>query len=481
MNDTAVEIVELPAVPLRARRVPRAHSHRVDDYIRHAIVPEVVGRLERLPARRRSRISLGQALKGWLAENATSLPEWFPREEDGGDAASAFTWFADFVMDQTEAVDAVSGWAFSSGWGGRGTDELAPDGLVCLVDGLLRDALENANVVVRLSSPVLEVDYECGSGRAGGACPATVVVAAAEVGAAPEVHEFDRVIVTAPLGVLKASVDLPPAPPPPLLPGHAARYVGQPTGAIRFTPPLPPWKQAAIRRLGVGRSFKLALAWKAAEDGGPPPFWEGFQDGSDVELLGLISGRDGRTGRARRAKPSLGQGEHWEFVNLTPFARKARKTNNVSAVPYVLCGETDAAHAQYLSGLPEAAAVARAMTALRRAFGPHVPDPAFTASRSWTDAEPFQRGALSYWAVGSGPADSAALAEPVAGGALLFAGEAANMHHPQLMVGAYLSGLWAADAAAHILRTGGLEDRGHDWRGENVYQSAGHEDEWDFI
>ena len=53
------------------------------------------------------------------------------------------------------------------------------------------------------------------------------------------VHKADAVLVTLPLGVLKASA---------------------PPSAVAFNPPLPDWKTQAIQRLGFGNLNKVILA-----------------------------------------------------------------------------------------------------------------------------------------------------------------------------------------------------------------------------
>lgn len=66
-----------------------------------------------------------------------------------------------------------------------------------------------------------------------------------------ETHAVDAVIVTLPLGVLKA-------------------------GAVQFDPPLPTWKTSAIQRLGMGHLEKVALRF-------PEVFWD-----RDVEFIGQL-------------------------------------------------------------------------------------------------------------------------------------------------------------------------------------------------
>jgi polyamine oxidase len=101
-----------------------------------------------------------------------------------------------------------------------GPDLILPGGYRQIVDHLARD------LTIRLDAEVTRIAH-------GGA---TVTV-----DTAGEVFEADRVIVTVPLGVLKA-------------------------GTIEFDPPLPDAKQQAIRRLGFGLLDKVVLRFDE-------PFW----------------------------------------------------------------------------------------------------------------------------------------------------------------------------------------------------------------
>jgi monoamine oxidase len=96
----------------------------------------------------------------------------------------------------------------------------------------------------------------------------------------------------------------------------------------------------------------------------------------------------------------------------------------------------------------EAAAVDFALAYLRRAFGGRV-DRLFAGGASlvtrW-DADPLVRGAYCYAVPGAALARDA-LAEPVAGGHLMFAGEACYVPFAGTVAGAWLSGQAAARAA----------------------------------
>jgi monoamine oxidase len=97
----------------------------------------------------------------------------------------------------------------------------------------------------------------------------------------------------------------------------------------------------------------------------------------------------------------------------------------------------------------EAAAVDYALGQLRELFGNRV-DRLFSESGSlvthW-DADPWIRGAYCYAVPGQSQARDR-LGEPLAGGHLMFAGEACNVPYAGTLAGAWISGQQAARAAA---------------------------------
>lgn len=118
-----------------------------------------------------------------------------------------------------------------------GPDLILPGGYRQLIDHVAAD------LTIRLGVEVTRIIHDAAGVR---------------VETAGEVFEADRVIVTVPLGVLKA-------------------------GAIAFDPPLPDAKRAAIRRLGFGLLDKVVLRFDT-------PFWTRQFD-ADTDMIG-IAGRD---------------------------------------------------------------------------------------------------------------------------------------------------------------------------------------------
>ncbi len=199
----------------------------------------------------------------------------------------------------------------------------------------------------------------------------------------------DRVLVTVPLGVLKAAL-----------------FERQ----IVFSPPLPETKQRAIERLGVGLCNKVALRFAR-------PFWP-----PTSELLGCAT-----PGSAVQV-----------FHNLLPALGQP-----------VLVAHLAGAEAWRLEALPESELMAQVMAVLRDLFGTHTPSPQAALITRWGN-DPQARGALSYLARETLKDDPQALREPVAD-RLFFAGEATAEVHRGTTLGAYLSGLREASRIRALL------------------------------
>ncbi len=192
------------------------------------------------------------------------------------------------------------------------------------------------------------------------------------------------VIVTLPLGVLKSRT-------------------------VEFDPPLPQRKREAIERLGFGTLNKVILHF--AE-----PWWEREQYAF------------GCTRSPITESPTC-------ILNLW-------KTHRVPALAMNVGGQL----AHSVEAWSELQVQEFAMRVLRDTFGCDVPTPARIHRTAWS-RDSFSRGAYSYVAVGSTPADIEVLAEPV-GERLFFAGEATLRQHWATAHAAYVSGLREASRIA---------------------------------
>ena len=189
--------------------------------------------------------------------------------------------------------------------------------------------------------------------------------------------EADAVICTLPLGVLKA-------------------------GGVEFVPPLPPAKQDAIARLGMGNLAKVVLHFEQA-------FWPRDQYAFGYQC------------RPIECSPTL-------VINLW-------KTQQTPALVLM----TGGALSREIECWDERQLERWACEVVHDVFGDAALRPTRIERTRWGQ-DPFACGSYSYVAVGSTPADIETLAEPV-GGRLFFAGEATYRHHWGGAHGAYASGL----------------------------------------
>jgi monoamine oxidase len=227
---------------------------------------------------------------------------------------------------------------------------------------------------VRTDAPVTEIVL----GREG----VRVLTQTATDASATEVRAR-YVVVTVPLGVLKA-------------------------GTIRFDPPLPSDKLAAIQRLGFGDAYALQLV---------------VRGGTMRQRLGEFGVLWGDTATSFH-RPRIGLAEPAEVVTAFTVGREARRRSALDDREMVAAtvAEWDAIVPEGVTlGAVEGCTVHR-----------------WTTDR-WT------RGAYSFFPPASGPRDRKALAAPV-DGRLFFAGEATDTTGQSATVhGAILSGERAAE------------------------------------
>lgn len=188
--------------------------------------------------------------------------------------------------------------------------------------------------------------------------------------------EADKVLVTVPLGVLKA-------------------------GAVGFEPPLPEGKRSAIARLGFGTLNKIALHYRE-------PFWPREQ-----YVFGYLC-RD--TDRHPTVVISMWKSHGKPVLVMLLGASLGRELETWS----------DEDVATY------------ATTVVGDVFGADAPAPERVSRTAWS-TDPFALGAYACIGVNASPKDLGTLAEPV-GDRLFFAGEATNPYHWGCVHSAYESG-----------------------------------------
>jgi monoamine oxidase len=199
------------------------------------------------------------------------------------------------------------------------------------------------------------------------------------------VFEADHVVVTLPLGVLKA-------------------------GSVTFSPPLPARKQEAIDRLAMGALNRMALVF-------PRAFWP-----AEFDFLGHMSDE---------------RGEFPAFLNL-------QRTASAPSAPALVAFVTGRFNAQ-IAELPDAEVKERVMRVLRSMFGRSIPAPSGFVRTRW-ERDRFAIGSYAFIPVGAEPGDLDILAEPF--GRIHFAGEATHRAHSGTVHGAMLSGIREAKSIA---------------------------------
>ncbi|AVP97037.1 amine oxidase [Ahniella affigens] len=230
----------------------------------------------------------------------------------------------EFVLNSTleqefggSAADLSSYW-MDDGEGFDGEDRLFPDGYGQLIAHLAR------GISVQLNDAVQTIDWQHDL---------------IEVRTTQRRWTAEQVVVTVPLGVLKAN-------------------------SIVFTPGLPKRKQEAIEGLGMGLLNKCALRFENV-------FWP-----DDFDWLEFVGERTG------------------EWAEWISFARAI-------GAP-VLLGFHAADQARALERRSDQETIAAAMRVLRHLFGADTPDPVAAQITRWA-RDPFAFGAYSYNPVGVHP------------------------------------------------------------------------------
>ena len=285
-----------------------------------ALREQLVDALEH--AQQRGRDVSVQAVADALATRMKATPA---QRRDLAFAVSAST-----EQEYAGSASQLSAHWFDAADGFDGGDVLFAEGFRVIVDHLAEGLRIERNQVVR------EVHWRSDAVR--------VVTTSGE-------FEADRVLVTLPLGVLKA-------------------------GSVRFVPELPAAKRDAIRRLGMGTLNKCYLKF-------PEAFWD-----EDADWLEYLPNTPGA------------------WTEWVSFHRVARQP--------VLLGFNAADRGVEIEAWSDEAIVEDAMRTLRTMHGDDIPDPLDAQITRW-HRDPFARGSYSFNALGSTPAARDALAAPVEG------------------------------------------------------------------
>ena len=177
-------------------------------------------------------------------------------------------------------------------------------------------------------------------------------------------------------------------------------------GAIDFSPPLRGKRRAALAGLGMGHLHKTFLLFDRV-------FWP------EEKRIVVVH-----------------QGKLWnEFLNLAPE----------TGIP-LLVGLHGGSGERLIAQLSHEEIAASALEVLRLAF-PHAPAPVRVATSDWAN-DPFSRGSYSFLPLDASFDMFARLAAPH--GRILFAGEHTHAIYHATVLGAYLSGVRAAEDALRV-------------------------------
>jgi monoamine oxidase len=250
-----------------------------------------------------------------------------------------------------------------------GTDNTAfPQGFNQVTDQL------KVGLDIRLETEVTRIDYPANQ---------SLVTVTTRSGAQ---HVANHVVVTVPIGVLKA-------------------------GTITFAPALPTQKQSAIQRVGSGLLNKVFLEFRPQDQ-----FWTSGPNAPDVLLT---------------SSPQRGAFSVW--IDMQEITGKP-----------ILMAWTSGEAARTIEGWDDERTKVEAMLRLRDTFPGNVPDAINIKVTRWNQ-DPFARGSYSTFAQSTQLGDRALLREPVANRKVLFAGEATVDSAFSQVTGAYASGIREAD------------------------------------
>lgn len=236
-----------------------------------------------------------------------------------------------YEQEYSGGAERLSAWSLDEGEEFGGEDGLFPGGYGQIVTHLARE------LDVRLNHIVRSVSLRSGGVTLGFSNETTL--------------DVDHVLITVPLGVLKA-------------------------GGIAFDPPLPASKQRSIEKLGMGLLNKHWLRFDRT-------FWPREYDWHE-----FLSSR---------------KGEWSEWVSLA----------NVNDAPVLLVFSA-ADHAERVEKMDDQDIVASIMGTARQMFGNDIPDPVEAQITRWR-SDPFSGGSYSFYAAGSDRSDREEIAASEAG------------------------------------------------------------------
>jgi len=212
-----------------------------------------------------------------------------------------------------------------------------------------------------------------------------------------ELYKAKKVIVTVPLGVLKAKL-------------------------IKIRPNLTQDHRLSIGRLGMGKMNKIIMFWPRNQ-----VFWP-----RGTEILG----------------DAVERNIDFSFFNFMPY-----NGDRPFLAGFFAGDEAERLETLYASsnpGLYEQEIRDLAMIPLRNMFGNSIPLPSKVVVTKW-NVDNYSRGSYSFNAVGMDQNDRTKLGTPIRNSKIIIAGEATSQDHFQTTHGAYWEGKKAANSVADSL------------------------------
>lgn len=264
---------------------------------------------------------------------------------------------------------------------GSGTWFFLPEGYSALIEGYAAPVSDK----IMLNSVVTKID----TGLDG-----SVKVTYTDDSGSDSILKAKKVIVTVPLGVLKAKT-------------------------IKFTPKLPPQTQRSIDGLGMGRTNKIFMFWNPDD-----VFWP-----SNIETLSDIV-------QANTDFTFYTSGQNYNG-GRRPMLFAFYMGSEVEAMEDQLNYEKEV--------------TARAMVVLRNMFGNDIKDPEKVYVTRWNQDE-YSYGTYSFYKLGVGRYSRIKLGKPIRDDRVYFAGEATSFKYFATCHGAYLNGRSTGRKVARSLK-----------------------------
>jgi len=212
-----------------------------------------------------------------------------------------------------------------------------------------------------------------------------------------ELYKAKKVIITVPLGVLKAKL-------------------------IKIRPNLTRNHRLSIGRLGMGKMNKIIMFWLPND-----VFWP-----RETEILG----------------DAVERNSDFSFFNHMPY-----NGDRPVLVAFFAGDEAELLETQYASSNSthyEVEITELAMIPLRNMFGNNIPSPSKVVVTKW-NVDNYSMGSYSFNAVGMNEDDRTKLGTPIRNSKIVIAGEATSQDHFQTTHGAYWEGKRAAESVADSL------------------------------